>query len=675
MKVLKILLASLVAIVGLFYIVLFTSLGHGVILPIVENNVKNSSGIKSFTFEEFSLSPSSINTLIKVEDQKVQVSGDFSLFSQEVDIKYSVDIQDLSKFNDLSGQKLRGTFFTQGTVKGKLSDLQIDGDARLAKGVFSYDLALIDYNPSNIHFKTQDIQLDEALYMVHQPQYIVGALNSKGEISSADLAQVRIDAKVENGAVNDKLVKELFQITLPNSEFTLNTNVNIQNALGDFDLDMNSSLLALKTVGKINTKTLNLDSKYDLKVKTLAMLEQINGVKLNGSFNTHGTVKGDKKLMKIDGMTDIAKSNTSYHIELKEFNPSKVEVNLLKAKLSELLYIANQPQYVKNGELSSTIKIASLQPLDGKILTTINNGLLNQKVIKKEFDLDLPAKADFDLKAETNLDKDDIISDIVFDSFAAKLTTKKTHYDLKDAKLHTDYTLLVPSLQKLYFITNQKMRGDIKVTGDVSFDKKLIATFSSKKFDGSIDGKLDDTKLTVKTKDISTLKLLYMMYYPEIFTSKLQLDLDYDTKLKKGQATLDMGNGKFVNTDTIKMISNILKKDISLEVYKIANIKSNINDTKLNNELYFQSDNVSLKSEKFLMDTQKQTIDSKFNLSYKKYTIGLEATESLNDPKIKVNFNKVATQKVKEEAVKAIEKKLGGKVDENIKGILNNLFK
>jgi hypothetical protein len=429
------------------------------------------------------------------------------------------------------------------------------------------------------------------------------------------------------------------------------------------------------TKGKVDTKTLNIDSKYDIKIKTLALLEQINGVKLNGSFNTNGTVKGDKKLMVIDGVTDLAKSDTSYHVELKDLTPATIQVDLVKAKLAELLHIVDQPIYTKSGDLTSKIKIVSLKPLNGNIVTTIENGVLNQSVVKKEFDINLPVKPTFDLKANTKLDNNDIISNLVFNSFAANLTTAKTHYDLKKAKLQTDYILDVPSLGNLYFITNQKMRGDIKVVGDMTFDKTLLATFSSEKFGGSIDGKIDDTKLTLKTKNISTLKLFYMMYYPEIFISKLQLDLDYDTKTKKGLATLDMGNGKFANTDTLKMISRILKKDISLEIYKVANIKSKINDTSLNNELYFQSDNVSLTSKKFLMDTKQQTIDSKFDLAYRKYTIGVEAKGDLNNPKMKVNFNKVATQKVKEEAAKAIEKQLGDKVNENVKGILKSLFK
>ncbi len=675
MKVLKIVLASFVVVFGLLYVTLFTSVGHGILLPIVEGKVKQSSGIKNFYFDTFSLSPSHLDTTIKVEDQEIKVVADFSIFSSYLDLSYSVDIKDLSKFNYLSTQKVRGTFFTKGTVKGKFENLKIDGDGEVANGALKYDLSLVEYNPKDIHFETNGVKIDKLLYMVHQPEYLLGSFNSSSDISSKELEKVIVDAKVVGGSVNDTLVKELFKITLPNSDFTLNTKASINNGLGDFDVDMNSSLISLMTKGKIDTKTLNLDSKYDVKIKTLALLEQINGVKLNGSFNTNGTVKGDKKLMIIDGFTDIAKSDTKYHVELKEFQPANIQVDLVKAKLAELLYTANQPIYTKGGDLTSIVKLDSIQPLKGKITTTIENGLLDPKVVKKEFDMDLPNKADFDLKVNTNLEKNDIISDVLFNSFAAKLTTVKTHYDLEKAKLQTDYTLMVPSLGDLYFITKQKMQGDITVTGDVTFDKTFLVTFASKKFGGSIDGKLDDTKLSVKAKDIATLKLLHMMYYPEIFTSKLQLDLDYDTKTKQGLANFDMGNGKFENTETLQMISKILNKDISLEIYKIATIKSKIDDTKLDNELYFQSDNVSLTSKKFFVDTEKQTLDSSFDLAYQKLTIGVDASGSLSDPKMKVNFNKAVQQKAKERASKLIEKKLGDKMDENVKGILNNLFK
>lgn len=673
MKFLKIVGISFIGVFALLYVTLFTSLGQSIWLPMVENSVKNKSGIKNFSFEHFELGISKLDTDILVEEQTINLQAKFDIFSQDLDLHYNVDIKDLSKFEYLVKQKLRGTFFTQGVVQGKFDDLIIDGEAKVAQGDIKYDLQLLQYNPMDIKVDLQNLQLQQLLYMVHQPEYIDGVFQAKGKISSPNLEELIVDARVQDGLVNIALVEQLHGITLPNSDFTLRAKSNITNGLGDFDLNLSSSLLRVKTDGKIDTKTMHLDAKYDINIATLAVLEKINGVKLNGAFHTNGTVEGDQKELIIDGKTTIAVSDTSYRVVLQQFQPSSIKAKIFNAKLDQLLYILDQPFYTK-GDLSSEIDISSLQPLKGDIVTTIKSGLLNQRVVKEQFDIDLPKKADFTLQANTNLENNDIITNAKLQSFAADLTTKKTHYDLEKAKLQTDYTLDVASLGDLEFLTKQKMRGDIKVVGDVTFDEKLLATFSSKKFGGTIDGKLDDTKLTVNTKDIATMKLLYMMYYPEIFESKLKLDLDYDLETKQGLAKLDMGNGKFKNTDTLKMISRILNKDISVEVYKIANVTSKIDDTRLHNELYFESDNVKLQSKKFFIETQKQDIDSKFDLSYKNLTIGIEAVGKLNDPKMKVNFNKAAKQKAKDEIQKAIEKKLKDDSGEKIKGILNNFF-
>jgi hypothetical protein len=674
MKFVKIVSIIFVGVFSLLYVGLFTSFGQGLWLPTVENIVKEKSGIKKFEFAKFELDFSHLNTTLLVEDQKIQVNADFDILSKDLNLQYTIDIQDLSKFNYLSKQKVRGTFFTQGTVQGTFENLAIKGDAKIANGDINYSLNLLEYQPTQIQANLQKIKIEELLYMVHQPQYISGLFQANTELSSTKLEKLSLDANVKKGLVNIALVKELHDITLPNSDFTLQANAQILQGLGDFNLQLDSSLLKVQTNGDVDTNKLYVDGKYNINIVALEILEKINGLKLNGSFQTNGTVVGDKQKLLIDGTTDIAKSDTRYTIELKQFEPTNIKLDLVKAHLSELLHIVNQPQYVQKGTLSSSVEISSLKPLNGKAKTTIENGLLSNKTIKKEFDIDLPSKPTFSLVANTKLQNTDIISDIVLDSFAAKLTTAKTHYDLEKAKLVTDYTLDVASLGDLYFITKQKMRGDITVVGDVTFDKTLLATFRSKKFGGDIDGVFDDTKLTVDMKNIATMQLLHMLYYPEIFESKLKLDLDYDIKSKQGVAKLDMGNGQFKNTDTLKMISRILNRDISLEVYKIANITSNIDDTRINSDLYFESDNIKLQSKKFFIETQKQDLDSKFDLSYKKMTIGIEAKGKITDPKMKVNFNKVAKQKVKDEIQKAIEKNLKDDSGEKIKGILNNFF-
>jgi hypothetical protein len=496
-------------IVGLFttltvvilgtYTFLFTSLGHGVILPIIEGKIKDATKLENVKITEFDLSPSSLNSVILIEKQSIKTDAKFNLFAKDLFLDYEIHIKDLSIFKNLTKQKIRGSFYTRGNIKGRFDNLYLRGDGKVSHGDIKYDLKLKNYQLKDVNFNLSNLQIDKLLYMVYQPLYTKGNLSISG-------------------------------------------------------------------------------------------------------------------------------------------------------------------------------KVASLNPLEGNVVTTINNGVLNNKIIKNDFNITLPSNPNFNLKVNTNLDKNLVISDVSFKSFVANLNTKKTLFDINTQKLTTDYNLLVPSLAKMFFITKQKMRGDIKVDGDIIFDKKLLATFKSEKFGGVIDGKVDGNKLSIDTKDVGTIELLHMMYYPEIFKSKLQLDFDYDIASKKGIAKLDMGNGRFLNTESIKMISKVLRRDISIEVYEIAKITSKIDNSIIDNNIYMKSLNMDIKSKKTLIDTQKQFIDSMVSVQYKKYSLDVKTKGKLTDPDVSLDLNKVVKEKAKEKVVETLEKKLDGKVDDNVKGLLKGFF-
>jgi len=500
MRLFKILISVFLIVFLSLYILIFTSIGHGILLPIVENKIKDATKLQNVSIQKFDLSINSLDTTILLQNQPLNIDAKFDILSKDIDVDTTLDIKDLTKFQNLTKQKIKGGLFAKVKVLGKLDDMDIKGSALIAKGELKYDLKLKNNQPKDINFYIKDLDLEILLSMLSQPIYT-------------------------------------------------------------------------------------------------------------------------------------------------------------KAKLT------------------STGKIDSIEPLNGIAKSTITDGVLNQKTIKEKFDINLPKNPSYNLKIDTKLQKGVVLSDIVLDSFVAKLTTQKTKFNINTQKLSTDYNLFIPKLQKLYFISNQKMRGDIKIAGDVVYDKKLLATFKSSKFGGSIDGKLDDNRLTLDTKDISTLDLLHMFYYPEIFKAKLKLDLDYNLASKKGIANFDMGNGRFLLSESIKMINTVLKKDISLEVYKIAKIKADINDNIINNDIYFQSKNIHIKSDKAYIDTKKQLLDSKFNIKYKKYSLDLKASGDLKDPKVKIDPKKVIKQKAKEKIVETIEKKLGEKLGTDIKGIFDNIFK
>ncbi|MEA3553984.1 MAG: hypothetical protein U9R39_06250 [Campylobacterota bacterium] len=677
MRAIQILFGTLTLIILSVYIVLFTSVNKTVIVPLIEDNIADASKIKNVEITTFDLTLSSLKLQLLLENQTINVDSTFDLMAKNVDLKYDIKINDLSKFDYVSGQKLKGTFKTIGTLKGTFDNLKLSGLANVAKGDINYALNIDNKNINNIKATIKSIDLSTLMYMVNQPKFINGKFNSNIDISSLELDKIDFDANVQNGIFNVAVFKKELNLTIPKSDFKLDTDVNLVNKSGKFVFNFDSSLIQLLTNGSIDINSLNIDSKYKVSIDKLAMLEPVINTKLNGSFSTKGTIKGDKNSMKVSGFSDIANSKTSYNVTLKDLAPNKIDANIKNAKLDKILHLVNQPIYAK-ANLNLNIEINSLDKLNGKITTSLSKGLLNNKVIKNDFNISLPSKPTFDLKTFTSLNDNIIDTKSTLKTFAANIETKKSKFDTKTSIFTTDYLVTVPKLSKLYFITNQKMQGDIKINGDVKFKDDLTASFNSNKFNGKINGTLVKDILKLSIKDVNSLKLLNMMYYPEIYDSSINLDLDYNLTSKKGTSNLVMNNGKFLTNQLSQTIKKFIKKDLTKEIYEIAKIDTKINNQKLDSTLLMTSANSKISSKKMFIDLEKSTIDSKIDMEYFKYKIGLTLTDDLTSPKVKIDANKLLKSKAKTKVSEAIEKKLGDKLDDDTKkalgGFLNQLF-
>ncbi len=401
-------------------------------------------------------------------------------------------------------------------------------------------------------------------------------------------------------------------IIIPIIEGEVSTALKVDEVkVSDFELTTShlKLVLMLKTEEIIVNSNFNifskiLDATVQVKVKDLSLFNKVSGQKLNGTFFTNANIAGTFDNLQVAGNAKVAKGDIDYKLQVKDDDIKNIIVGVKKLDLSTLLTMVNQPQYAK-ANINIDININSLNQLDGKILTTINDGLLNAKFVKKDFNITLPSKPIFDLKATTNLNKNLISTKSTLNSFAAKLQTTKTIFDTKTAILNTDYILSVSNLNKLYFITNQKMKGDIKINGDVKLDKDLTASFNSNKFDGKINGVLKNNKLNVNIKDINSIKLLDMMYYPEVFISKLNVKLDYDLLTKKGESNILMKDGQFLASELSQTIKGLLGKDLTAEIYKTTDIKTKIDNLKLDSILFMESKNSQIKSKKLYVDLDK----------------------------------------------------------------------
>jgi len=491
------LFALITTLVVTAYVTLFTSFGHGIILPVAESNLEKSLKINDVKFTNFLLSTSGIDTTLTLDKQPIHIAGNFNIIKRAMNLNFNIKIKDLSIFNNITNQKLHGSFKTNGNVSGVFGNIGVKGEAFFAKGRTNYELFLKEKDINDIKFSLENISVAKLLWMVSQPEYTTGTLSINGSIDSLD-------------------------------------------------------------------------------------------------------------------------------------------------------------------------------NLNGKIITKLTNGILNSPYINKTFQQNLPKKATYRATIDTKLTKENITSVVNFNSFIAQLNTQKTTFNIANKKLTSDYILNIPSLNALYFVTNQKLKGGITINGDITFNKTLLATFNSQKFDGTLKGKLDNNKLNVQLNNIQSTKLLDMLYYPKIFKSNIKLALDYDIATKKGLSKLTTNNGQFLTNQTTKMLKRFTQYDLTMEMYDITTLTTKINNTQLENDLYMKSKNSEIKSSVFTVDTDKSTMNAHLTLKYRKYDTNLKLTGNIANPKVKLDIGNAIKNKAKEKITKTLKDKLK---DKKIGNILNSFFK
>lgn len=463
-----------------------------------------------------------------------------------------------------------------------------------------------------------------------------------------------IEDSVNDGGKVDFKVKN-FVLTMKRIDFLATVDDNSQ----------------IKVEGGLDILSQITDLTYDISVKDLSKLQKITEQKLNGSFSTSGSVKGNSNLMVIKGISDVGNSETTYNVDLVELEPSDITFMIKGAKIEKLLYLVNQPIYAKG-----LIDISSkLKDLSGDIVTKISNGMLQNKIVNEKFTMKLKKAFSFKGDIVTSLTKDQAVSKVDFFTSMANVFVKKAVVNLKNGVITSDYSIQVNKLSKLFDVTQTKLRGAVTINGDIKKDDDLLVTGVSKLLGGALNYKLLNDDFSATIKDVIVQKALYMLYYPEFFTSKTNLKVDYNLASQKGELTGQLLNGQFLESQFSSILNTFAQFDITKEVYEFVNIKSDINKNIIESTVDMKSKYTSISVPSSKIDTQKRTVLALVKTDLKGIEFDTNISGTFDNPKIKVDTSKLissgAKEKAKEKINKAIEKKLG----ENADGFLKGLFK
>jgi hypothetical protein len=455
-------------------------------------------------------------------------------------------------------------------------------------------------------------------------------------------------------------------------------NVNKKNIVNlkieEFNLDTSTLKLVsninnekITIDGNINIFDLSVDLKYDVKINNLSNFAKLTKQKLNGKLYTSGTIKGNKQEVYIKGISNIANSNTTYKITLNNFKPQNIDFDISKAKIEEVLFMVNQPQYI-NGFINSkgNVENVKLDKLDGKIVTKIYEIATNNDIIKEKINLYLSEIVGIRTTINTNLKPFKIENNADIYTTIGNLFLKDTNINLKDNSISSNYLLKIDDLNNLKDFTKKALNGKLVLTGDIIKSKKLIVSGNSKILNGHVKFNMIDNDIKVNMSNIEIEELTNMLMYPSVFNSKANLDINFNLKNKNGNIKANLINGHFVNNHFSSLINTFTKFDITKEIYQNVLFDSKINNNIINSNLTMNSSLTTININNSILDTKEKIINSTVDVKIKDTNLKIDVNGEIYSPKISVNTNEVIKEKIKRKAKEKITNDLGKKIDEKL---------
>ena len=410
-----------------------------------------------------------------------------------------------------------------------------------------------------------------------------------------------IENKVNDGQEDVKLKVNDFRLTFN----TIN-----------FDAKINDDSQILIT-GDLAIFKQSVDLKYDIKINDLATLKNLTKQDLKGPFSTNGTFVGDKNNAVIQGFTNIALSQTDYHVNLVNFEPKNININLKDAKIQELLSLLNKPIYA-TGDLNITadIKNIDVTNLDGIVKANISKGKINNDVVNKEFKQSINTSINIETNINASLlgKKVEVKSELI--SSVADIFLDKTVIDLEKNKSFSDYRIDVKNLNKLEGVIGKKLNGDFYTSGNIFLENSNISIAGNSNIFESTSTynlKLKDSNLeniNFKIEDAKIEKLLHMLNEPVYATGNLNIDGDIkNAKIEtlNGLINTKITEGKIINevVNTVfkQEIKDIVTFDLNVDTSLVPNqavSKASLNTNLLDlniNQAVFDFNEASLNSD------------------------------------------------------------------------------
>lgn len=430
----------------------------------------------------------------------------------------------------------------------------------------------------------------------------------------------------------------------------------------DIQASLENSIIA-----RVSGKTKLLSQWFDLDYNIIANNLNMSNIKINKEIGLSGKAKGDINDFDINGKGNAFGSNLRFLAKIKEQKPLNLQIDAKKLQIDEILKLLNKPIYA----VGSVDIVANVKDENGKANGDMNmkiySGVINESLVLKDFNVNLPKKMSFNGDINANINDQDIKATSSLWTTLATLKTTKTSYNLSSAALNSDFKLQVPDLSKLESIAKQPLKGSVDINGDVAIAQNKLLVLNAKLIGlgGNIDATLKDNQLNAIINHIELSNVLALIGKPIALKGVLNGEakiLDLNPKKLKGNLSASIKNGEILSAG-MKSLSGI---DFPSGIVFNQNLEANLAGEEVGFLMKLASNLLSIPSLKGQYNINNSDLSAEYNVMVSE----LSKLESITKQKLSGKVEIDGNVEVKDQQLAALNTNaqiLGGTIKTSLK--------
>ena len=604
--------------------------------------------------------------------------GTYNQKEKQAQALFTLDISDLSAFEDEIGEKIVGDFHAKGNIVHHNKHLQLTGTSQSLDGLLSFDYndTLLTINLTDIPFSSlmkriSTVSLLEAnttgqiLYDVKKRE-----LQSKFELKHTKILPSKLSQtilhKFNYDVVNERFTQSTLEASLKDKVFSSkivlannkhhlilkDTKFDATKKILDTYVDFKTPLHFLKgkmyaRLDEYITKDLYLkfdglvEKHYALKLDGLINEELVNMdyslqtqrfpshiVTIKDNVSIQGHINGPFSHLRIRGKGTVLDGNVSFDGIKKEEKFYDVKVHM---------------QNIHALKLSTLLGFPIL--LSGQTDIIANFPHLSKDTYSGELDYSL-SKSTYKslpllLGGHIDIDQDKQLFNVNIQLGKTNIDLTKGLRDTKSNLSSAFFTVDSKNLAQLEELLGEKYLGSFFAMGNVSYKDKLQVRGLTKTFGGMIDFLYKDNMLLIDIEDSSLKNILNLFTKKPLFDATTIGHINYDYRKKLLLVSSKLVDAKFqpsTLTDTVFQKSGV---NMLAEIFSDSTLNAKYQNKILEGNVELKNDTSHFTLSNILVDNKNKNVNALFDIKMQKQEFTGKIYGTLDEPKIDLNMKKL----------------------------------